>query len=110
MNFLPAEITHDGHCDPLATGTELRAARPASDRPGHARHPARARDARADGIPLTVELVEPLGSETLVHGRMADGTPMLAKLNGAAPVGDAVRVALNPAELHVFDRESGRRL
>jgi len=63
-----------------------------------------------DGIPLAVELVEPLGSETLVHGRMADGTALLAKLPGAAPVGDRVTVALAPDALHLFDAASGRRL
>ncbi len=110
MNFLPAEIANDGHTIRLAAGAgyALAARLPAGPatlgiRPEHV-------DLVPNGIPLTVELVEPLGSETLVHGRMADGTPMLAKLNGAAPVGDAVHVALNPAELHVFDRETGRRL
>ena len=62
------------------------------------------------GLMLLVELVEPLGSETLVHGRMADGTALLAKLPGAVPVPDHVSVALTPGELHLFDRESGRRL
>jgi len=57
-----------------------------------------------------VELVEPLGSETLVHGRMADGTALLAKLAGAAAVSDMISVALDPAELHVFDRSSGVRI
>ena len=63
-----------------------------------------------NGIKLQVELVEPLGSETLVHGRMADGTPLLAKLQGAEPVADAVTVALDPAALHIFDRSTGARL
>jgi sn-glycerol 3-phosphate transport system ATP-binding protein len=57
-----------------------------------------------------VELVEPLGSETLVHGRMADGTALLAKLPGAAPVAERVEVALAPSELHLFDAASGRRM
>ena len=64
----------------------------------------------ADGIPLAVELVEPLGSETLVHGRMADGTALLAKLPGAAPVGERVAVALAPDALHLFDAASGKRI
>ena len=54
--------------------------------------------------------MEPLGSETLVHGRMADGTALLAKLPGAAPVGERVAVALAPDALHLFDAASGRRL
>ncbi len=63
-----------------------------------------------DGIPLTVELVEPLGSETLVHGRMADGTALLAKLTGAAPVGETGAVSLAPDALHLFDAASGKRI
>ena len=108
MNFLPAEI--DGRTIRLATGAAYALPTPfpagpvtLGVRPEHI-------TLAADGIPLTVDLVEPLGSETLVHGRMADGTALLAKLNGAALVGDAVRVALDPAELHLFDRETGRRL
>ncbi len=62
------------------------------------------------GIPLAVELVEPLGSETLVHGRMADGTALLAKLPGAEPVGERVSVGLASAGLHLFDAVSGRRI
>ncbi len=63
-----------------------------------------------DGLPVTVDLVEPLGSETLVHGRLADGTPLLVKLPGAAPVGESLAVGLAPAALHVFDAGTGRRL
>ncbi|MBC7799879.1 MAG: TOBE domain-containing protein, partial [Gemmatimonadaceae bacterium] len=64
----------------------------------------------ADGIPAAVELVEPLGSETLVHGRMADGAAILAKLPGAAPVADRVKLAFAPEGLHLFDASTGRRL
>ena len=62
------------------------------------------------GIPVVVELVEPLGSETLVHGRMADGTVLLAKLLGAAAVSDRAVLAIDPAQVHLFDPESGRRM
>ena len=108
MNFLPAEI--DGAAIRLSTGESyaLSAQLPSGPvtlgvRPEHV-------SLMPGGIKLSVELVEPLGSETLIHGRMADGTPMLAKLNGATPVGDAASVTLDPAELHVFDRKTGRRL
>ncbi len=108
MNFVPAEV--EGHTVRLATGAiyPLPASRPAGPvtlgvRPEHI-------SLAESGIPLSVELVEPLGSETLVHGRMADGTPLLAKLNGATLVGDAVHVTLDAAELHLFDRVTGRRL
>ncbi|MDT7950563.1 MAG: sn-glycerol-3-phosphate ABC transporter ATP-binding protein UgpC [Acetobacteraceae bacterium] len=110
MNFLPAEIIDRGRALRLTSGATYAA--PAilagttatlGIRPEHV-------SLAADGIRLSVELVEPLGSETLIHGRMEDGSPLLAKVSGAAPVGDSVSVALDPAELHVFDRETGRRL
>ena len=109
MNFLPATLLPGGAV--RLSGGEvipLPCAAPAGAvtlgiRPEHV--------SLADGgIPLTVELVEPLGSETLVHGRMADGTALLAKLPGAAPVGERVAVALAPDALHVFDATSGQRV
>ena len=62
------------------------------------------------GVPVTVELVEPLGSETLVHGRMADGTALLAKLQGAASVGERAAFGFGGTDVHLFDAGSGRRL
>ena len=62
------------------------------------------------GVPLMVELVEPLGSETLVHGRMADGTALLCKLPGAVEVAERLDVAFDPAALHLFDAVSGVRI
>ena len=110
MNFLPAELANGGQAIRLASGKTF----PLPNRfPGglvtlgvRPEHVALA----PDGIPLQVELVEPLGSETLIHGRMADGAALLAKLPGAAPVGDAVSVTLDPAALHLFDRETGNRI
>ena len=64
----------------------------------------------AEGLALQVDLVEPLGSETLVHGRMADGTALLCKLPGAVPVADRITVAADPAALHLFDAGTGERV
>jgi sn-glycerol 3-phosphate transport system ATP-binding protein len=64
-------------------------------------------------IALRVELVEALGADTVVHGRLA-GTagPILARLPGTARVsiGDVLPLAPAPGELHLFDAETGRRL
>ena len=108
MNFLPATI--DGATLRLPGGGTIPLAAPGPPgpvtlgiRPEHiAAHPG--------GLRLNVELVEPLGSETLVHGRMADGTPLLAKLQGAVPVSDTLDVMLDPAALHLFDAATGVRL
>jgi sn-glycerol 3-phosphate transport system ATP-binding protein len=116
MNFLPATLAAGGtaaqlDAGPLVVFTEGR--RPGPDgyaltvgiRPEHL-VPA------SEGLPLQIELIEPLGSETLVHGRLQDeaGTPLVVKVIGHAPVGESLTVAPQPAQLHVFDRETGRRI
>jgi sn-glycerol 3-phosphate transport system ATP-binding protein len=65
-----------------------------------------------DGLPLQVDLVEPLGSETLVHGRLLvpGEAPVVVKLPGHAPAGGRLNVALQPDRAHVFDRATGRRI
>jgi len=110
MNFLPAALLpggavrlSGGEVIPLPCASAPAGAVTLGIRPEHV-------SLAANGIPLAVELVEPLGSETLVHGRMADGTALLAKLPGAEPVGERVTVALAPGALHLFDAGSGRRI
>jgi sn-glycerol 3-phosphate transport system ATP-binding protein len=63
-------------------------------------------------IPLKTELLERLGADTIVHGRLADGTRLVARTPGtlALRLGDTVRLAINPGHIHLFDAESGRRL
>jgi sn-glycerol 3-phosphate transport system ATP-binding protein len=89
---------------------------------------------RSDGQSLTlhVDLVEPLGSETLVHGRLADGPAkavlaqemraqemlaqeipgqeMVVRMPGAAPAGACLKLRLMTEHLHLFDRATGRRM
>ena len=106
MNFLPG--TREAGGVRLATGQVVPAAPGAGAvtlgvRPEHVR-------LQAGGVPLVVELVEPLGSETLVHGRMADGTALLCKLPGAVPVAERVEVGFDAGALHLFDAVSGVRL
>ncbi len=114
MNFLPARLTAGGHGAALAAGPAILFAdgpRPGPEgrgltigiRPEHVQlDPA--------GMAFAVDLVEPLGSETLVHGRLADGEGLVVKIAGQAPPGEALRVALPPAQLHVFDAGNGTRL
>jgi sn-glycerol 3-phosphate transport system ATP-binding protein len=76
------------------------------------------------GLDMVVDVVEPLGSEVIVHGSVAGGAsaspvvvtdergPISAKLEpGARPaVGSAVRLVFDPAAAHVFDAASGAPL
>ena len=115
MNFLPARLTRDGTAARLDAGPEIGFAdgpRPGPDgrrltigiRPEHL-------IPDPTGLPFLVDLIEPLGSETLMHGRLAGhaDNPLVLKLAGHAPPGQ-IGIRLNPAHLHVFDAETGQRL
>jgi sn-glycerol 3-phosphate transport system ATP-binding protein len=68
----------------------------------------------SDGpIALTVELLERLGADTILHGRLGhDGPAMVARLPGALDpaLGTVLRFAIHPGRIHPFDRTTGRRL
>jgi sn-glycerol 3-phosphate transport system ATP-binding protein len=68
----------------------------------------------ADGpLPLTVELLERLGADTIVHGRLGgDNVLLTARAAGTIdpPLGEVLRFAVRPEHVHLFDSETGRRL
>jgi sn-glycerol 3-phosphate transport system ATP-binding protein len=114
MNFLPATLAEDGAGAVALDGTRIAFAdgiRGAAAghkltlgiRPEHAR-------VEQGGIPFAVDLVEPLGSETVVHGTLPGGQAFTLRLAGHAPAGATLPVVIPPKHLHVFDGESGVRL
>ncbi|GLW95188.1 ABC transporter ATP-binding protein [Actinokineospora globicatena] len=68
------------------------------------------------GFDLTVELVEELGADALVHGSLPqdpDPTRLVLRVDGRTPptLADTIRVAVrNSDELHLFHPETGDRL
>src|SRR3546814_11938369 len=63
-------------------------------------------------VSLSVELVEALGADTVVHGRIGgEGDAVLARLPGNVSVraGDRIDLAVAPGELHLFDPDTGVR-
>ena len=62
----------------------------------------------ADGLPATVELVEFLGHETLLHA-VANHAAVVMRLPGVAPVGVGDTVRLTASAIHLFD-DGGARL
>jgi sn-glycerol 3-phosphate transport system ATP-binding protein len=57
-------------------------------------------------------MLEMLGAERLVHGRIG-GTPFTLRIEGtAAPprAGDTIHLQLHPEQLHWFDATSGQRV
>ncbi|MEO3473908.1 sn-glycerol-3-phosphate ABC transporter ATP-binding protein UgpC [Roseomonas sp. CAU 1739] len=114
MNLLPATLTEGGHAARLAGGAVWRftdGARPGGEgqaitigiRPEHLLPDG------PGGLPVTVDLAEPLGSETVLHGRLADGTELTARIPGGVPA-EGLHLAPDLAALHVFDAATGRRL
>jgi sn-glycerol 3-phosphate transport system ATP-binding protein len=66
-------------------------------------------ESEADFV-ATVDLVEPLGADTLAHGTVA-GTRMVARLSGARHVPEGrLPLRFDPARRHYFDAASGARI
>ena len=116
MNFLDATLTQGGTAARIESGylVPLVAGRHPGDegrrlsigiRPEHLLQ-------QPGGLDLVVDLIEPLGSETVVHGRVAaPGEPTLVvRLPTALTVAERLSVVPDPAHVHVFDRDSGLRI
>ena len=61
------------------------------------------------GRPLMIDLVEPLGAETLIHGTLACGQRLTLKRAGGPPDVSELQIDLPNNFLHVFDAASGTR-
>jgi len=63
-------------------------------------------------LSLRTELLERLGADTIVHGRLPDGTRLIARAAGATALalGEEIRLAIAPEHIHLFDRDTGHRL
>jgi sn-glycerol 3-phosphate transport system ATP-binding protein len=117
MNFLHGELAMGGSGATLKAGPTLPfadGARPGVEgerlvigiRPEHVVHAA----ADPAALPLAVELVEPLGSETVIHGRLPGGEVLVARLPLAAgAIGEVLPVLLPPSAWHVFSGEGKRQ-
>jgi sn-glycerol 3-phosphate transport system ATP-binding protein len=115
MNFLPGRVEGpervvlpSGCSVPIAArAVEAGRAVTVGVRPEHL-HPTDAPDAIVAG---SVEMVEQLGADVLVHVA-CDRTPVVARLpHGAAPgVGSVVKFTADPARVFLFDAADGARL
>jgi sn-glycerol 3-phosphate transport system ATP-binding protein len=119
MNVLDATVSEGGRA--LQVGAErvlLPQALPAEDgrpvtlglRPEHL---ALAPADSAHALHIDAVLIEALGADTVVHGRIAgDGALLTIRLDGTVRVaaGDRLSVAADAERLHLFDSASGQRL
>jgi sn-glycerol 3-phosphate transport system ATP-binding protein len=65
------------------------------------------------GWPLRVEMIEMLGAERLVYGKLGAATPFTLRLDATLPspqAGDWLHLAFNPLHLHRFDAQTGQRM
>ncbi|HUK10182.1 MAG TPA: sn-glycerol-3-phosphate import ATP-binding protein UgpC [Stellaceae bacterium] len=115
MNLLPGMLESDRVS--LGSGVTLALAASRSNAPRAVTVGLRPEhllpDAGVTPFTLTVELSEMLGADTVVHGRIETEGPMiLARLPGtvrAAP-GERLPLTIAPEHVHLFDRESGKRI
>jgi len=112
MNFLPGRLVLDGTAVQLDAGPLVPlAGRRIGDavtlgiRPEHL-------TLGGEGLTLTVDLIEPLGSETLVHGRVAGATgeTIAVRVPGVVRPAETMTVAVQADQAHVFDAGTGKRI
>ena len=114
MNFLPGTVesggfrTADGTLWPLGAGS-AQVGRPAiyGIRPEH----LQLANGGQHGIPLQVQVLEPTGSETQVHGRIGD-IPLMGAFRERIMVkpGQPLSITADPTLVHLFDRDTGQRI
>lgn len=116
MNFCPATLAHNGTAAVLAAGPVIAFTDGRRDRPDGTPLIIGIRPQHAvigegpQSMALAVDLVEPLGSETLLHGTAPDGSVFLLRVPSPATAEPVVKVILPPAQLHVFDPATTRRI
>ncbi len=64
----------------------------------------------ANGLELLIDLVEPLGAETLIYGTLPSGQRLTLRRPGGPPGVANLRVAFPQEALHLFDSKTGERL
>jgi multiple sugar transport system ATP-binding protein len=68
-------------------------------------------DSTIVAVPARIDLIEPLGNETLVHATAGSHALTARSLDRVLPeVGATVRLAIEPAKLHWFDQATGDRI
>ena len=121
MNFLAGKVFEGGRAIDLAGTGAMRVTLPigiattaaagtpvaVGIRPEHL-HPA------ADGaLEFEIELAEPLGADTLLHGRFGEARELVTVRQGGhvlAKPGEKRRFKADPGHLHLFDSQTGKRI
>jgi sn-glycerol 3-phosphate transport system ATP-binding protein len=121
MNFLAARVGSDGKSvDLAATGSRpvsLPLAVTTSAAPGTpvavGLRPEHLLQSSDGPLEFSIELAEPLGADTLLHGRFGDARELVTVRQGGhvtAHPGELRRFSIGATRLHLFDSQSGRRI
>jgi len=107
MNLVPAE--HDGAAIRV-NGSAIPAPGGRAGAVTVGVRPEKARLTRGPGLHFSIDTVEELGPTRLVHGHLGD-SGFVVSVDAAHEIpADAVAVAVDPADQHLFDPATGRRL
>jgi sn-glycerol 3-phosphate transport system ATP-binding protein len=121
MNFLAAKVVGGGRAvDLAATGAKrvtlpLPRATSAADGTAVALgiRPEHLVPVPAGPLELTIELAEPLGADSLLHGHFGEAKELMTVRQPGhvlAKPGEKRRYAVESARLHLFDSQTGKRL
>jgi sn-glycerol 3-phosphate transport system ATP-binding protein len=119
MNFLSATISEDGAA--VIVDSEERLALPRNAGPALAgrrvtlgvrpEHLSLTEDGSASWLSARLKFTEDLGPARLLHGAVGEHELIVhTQKEEMGQPGDTMRVAVSPANLHLFDAESGGRL
>ncbi len=68
---------------------------------------------KADGeISLTIDIIEKLGSDSIIYGKDKDGQSICYKESGNTKlnIGEVINISLDVDAIHIFDEKIGKRL
>ena len=113
MNLIRGRVVDEGRSFALESGPTLALPAPAPQlagrdvllgvRPEHL-------TMGSTGLPLTVELVESLGADILIHGKVGDQSVIVRMADGPHPAfAETIHVAFDGARTYWFDPVSGSR-
>ena len=121
MNFLAAKVGSDAKSvDLVAAGAKavsLPLAVTTSAAPGTpvalGLRPEHVLPSSDGPLEFEIEMAEPLGADTLLHGRFGDARELVTVRQGGhvtAQPGEPRRFSIGATRLHLFDSQSGRRI
>jgi sn-glycerol 3-phosphate transport system ATP-binding protein len=112
MNFLPGRLLRGGTAVQLDAGPLIQLqGRSGGDAVTVGIRPEHLTPGGVD-LTLSVDLIEPLGSETLLHGNVigGDAVPIVAKVPGAVIPCATISLGVQAERVHIFDAATGRRI